>query len=68
MEEINLEDVYDEGYLRILNNFCPGCGADNMPKTSDYLPGNNIKPLNICPKCGFNRTPSDADAEFMEDN
>jgi len=54
VKKIQMIDLYDEKIARVIQNLCPGCGADNMPSSLSILNG---KALYICPECGFDRTP-----------
>ena len=48
-------EIYDEQIVRMMFDLCPGCGADNVPKSYDWLTG---KALRICPICKTDRTPA----------
>ena len=55
---MNIEEareIYSEQIVRMLADLCPGCGADNMPGSFDWLKGTALR---ICPICKTDRTPT----------
>lgn len=50
----DLYALYDKRIVWVMKNLCPGCGADNVPMSMDWLSG---KALTICPICKCDRTP-----------
>lgn len=54
-------EIYDESIVRQMFNLCPGCGADNVPMSFDWLMG---KALAICPICKTDRTPAPMEDEY----